>query len=144
MKRYVHITYFAITNVCCRNLPTTWPPRTWCLIVSFFYNGPSSLAVMFPDVFAGEVPPVAVCLAATVVPNFHGVTCLLTNDDCDSCKPPLMNVVQQISGKDQKFEYQGYSKIYAQFYSMQLMINKDLKHAVKTQVVRIGWVNSAE
>lgn len=42
-------------------------PALGALIVSFFYNGPSSLAVAFPDVFAGEVPQVAVCLAATAV-----------------------------------------------------------------------------
>ncbi|KAG6369751.1 hypothetical protein JVT61DRAFT_13621 [Boletus reticuloceps] len=81
-------------------------PALGALIVSFFYNGPSSLAVLFSDVFAGKVP--------------QGVQ------------------------EDRKFEYQGYSKIYAQFHSMQLAINEDLKHAAKTQALRIAWVNSAD
>lgn len=42
-------------------------PAIGALITSFFYNGSSSLAAAFPDVFAGEVLQVTVCLAATVV-----------------------------------------------------------------------------
>ncbi|KAG6377870.1 hypothetical protein JVT61DRAFT_14652 [Boletus reticuloceps] len=43
-------------------------PALGALIISFFYNGSSSLAATFPNVFAGEVPQVTVCLAATAVP----------------------------------------------------------------------------
>ena len=42
-------------------------PAIGALITSFFYNGPSSLVAAFPNVFAGKVPQVTVCLAATVV-----------------------------------------------------------------------------
>lgn len=42
-------------------------PALGALMVAFFYNDPSSLAVTFPDVFTGEVPQVVVCLAATMV-----------------------------------------------------------------------------
>lgn len=45
-------------------------PALGALIQSFFYNGPSSLAAIFPDIFTGEVPEVTVCLVATAVLRF--------------------------------------------------------------------------
>jgi hypothetical protein len=44
--------------------------------------------------------------------------------------------------QDRTFEYTGYSKIYASFYSMQLTIDKNQKHAVKTKALRVEWAAS--
>jgi hypothetical protein len=44
--------------------------------------------------------------------------------------------------QDRTFEYAGYSKIYANFYMMQLAINKDLKHTTKTKALRVEWASS--
>lgn len=45
--------------------------------------------------------------------------------------------------QDRTFEYAGYSKIYANFYSMQVAINNDAKHAAKTKALRVEWAMSA-
>ena len=37
------------------------------LVIDFFYTGPASVGKLFPEVFAGEVPRVAVATAATAV-----------------------------------------------------------------------------
>ncbi|KAG9316233.1 hypothetical protein JVU11DRAFT_2260 [Chiua virens] len=100
-------------------------PTLSALILSFFYNGSLSLAVAFPDVFAGKVPQVMVCLAATAL--------WAAIDEYTSTG----------TREDRKFKYQGYSKIFAHFYTMQLMINENPKHAAKTRALRIKWANSA-
>ncbi|KAG9317726.1 hypothetical protein JVU11DRAFT_1943 [Chiua virens] len=98
-------------------------PMLSALILSFFYNGSSSLAVAFPDVFAGEVPQVTVCLAVTAA--------------------AINKYTSTGTREDRKFEYQGYSKIFAHFYTMQLTINENPKHTAKTRALRIKWANSA-
>ncbi|KAG9317722.1 hypothetical protein JVU11DRAFT_1938 [Chiua virens] len=100
-------------------------PALGALIISFFYNGPSSLVVTFPNVFTAEVPEVAICLAATVL------------------QAAIDKYVATGTCKDCKFEYQGYSKIYVQFHSMQFAINNNPKHATKTKALRVKWAESA-
>ncbi|KAF8546251.1 hypothetical protein OG21DRAFT_1491437 [Imleria badia] len=89
-------------------------PTLAALVVSFFYTSLSALQVLFPKVFGHEVPEVTICLAATALRA-------AINEYVDA----------------------GYSKIYASFYTMQLAINKDPKHLVKTRALRVGWAASA-
>lgn len=53
-------------------------PALAALVIGFFYTGASSLGVLFPEVFSGEVPIVTVCLAATAV-NFLSTVQLLAD-----------------------------------------------------------------
>ncbi|KAF8548998.1 hypothetical protein OG21DRAFT_1488885 [Imleria badia] len=101
-------------------------PALSALISLFFYNGPSSLAAIFPDVFSGEVPQVTVCLAVTVL------------------RAAIDEYPSTGIREDRKFEYQGYSKIYAQFYLMQCTINENPRHCAKTQELRVLWATSAD
>ncbi|KAG9308443.1 hypothetical protein JVU11DRAFT_11934 [Chiua virens] len=100
-------------------------PALGALIVSFFYNGHSSLAVTFPNVFTAKFPEVAICLVAMVL------------------QASINKYVATSTHEDHKFKYQGYSKIYAQFHSMQFAINNNLKHTTKTKALRVKWAESA-
>ncbi|KAF8436861.1 hypothetical protein L210DRAFT_961824 [Boletus edulis BED1] len=91
-------------------------PALAALIIEFFYTGPSALGVVFPKVFSPEVPEVTVSAI-----DEYAVTG---------------------TRQDQTFEYAGYSKIFASFYSMQLAINKDTKHVTKTKALRVEWACS--
>ena len=48
------------------------------LILEFFYTGNSTLASLFPEVFAKEVPKPVVCLAATAVSTDFFLDFILT------------------------------------------------------------------
>ncbi|KAF8546813.1 hypothetical protein OG21DRAFT_1490799 [Imleria badia] len=100
-------------------------PALAALIVAFFYTGSSALGITFPEVFSHEVPEVTVCLAATAL------------------RAAIDKYVVTGTRQDQTFKYAGYSKIYANFYTMQLAIDKDTKHAAKTQALRVEWAASA-
>ncbi|KAF8547048.1 hypothetical protein OG21DRAFT_1490573 [Imleria badia] len=46
--------------------------------------------------------------------------------------------------QDQTFDFSGYSKIFTNFYSMQLKINSHPKHAAKMNDLRVEWAQSAK
>ena len=54
------------------------------LVVDFFYTGPNAVGILFPEVFASEVPRAAIALAATAVfshPLTHMFSCTDIHSD---------------------------------------------------------------
>ena len=134
-------TSWSDTDMGCRDRQIIWLPLRWLLLSSRSFTlvhlpweccSLKSLAVKFLKSLFVWQPRQFISLLIVLSP---------LTPVCQLCAA-IDEYVVSGSRQDQTFEYVGYSKIFANFYSMQLAINKDPKHAVKTKALRVEWAAS--